>query len=66
MRDYLDNAEVPKDQEGATRKIFGSFEEFASALDKTFGDPDEDRTAEYKLRKLVQKGSASRYAAEFR
>ena len=64
LRDYSENGESDRDDD--TNRIFSSFAIFAEGLKKTFGNPDEERTAERKLEHLKQKGSASKYAAEFR
>jgi hypothetical protein len=42
-----------------------NWELFERELVKTFGDPDEKKTAERKLTGLKQIGSAANYAAEF-
>lgn len=42
-----------------------SFDAFCAELRKTFGDPDEVKTAERQLYALKQKGSASAYLADF-
>ncbi|MDB5911246.1 MAG: hypothetical protein JWP34_5363 [Massilia sp.] len=64
LRDYSENAE--DDREDGTNRIFGSFSHFANDLKKTFGNPDEKRSAERELEMLRQKGSASEYASRFR
>ncbi|KAK7433421.1 hypothetical protein Landi51_13952, partial [Colletotrichum acutatum] len=64
MRDHLENER--RLQENDTRKIFDSYAEFEKRLKETFGNPDEERIAERKLATLAQKGSASKYASEFR
>jgi hypothetical protein len=64
LRDYSENAEA--DREDGTNRVFGSFSHFAEDLQKTFGNPDEKRSAERKLEILKQKGSASEYASKFR
>lgn len=64
MRDYLEN--TPDDRDTETNKVFGHYKEFEKALKSAFGDPDEGRANERRLQGLRQKGSASKYAAEFR
>lgn len=64
LRDYSDN--TYDDRDDATNRIFNSFTVFADDLKKTFGNPDEKRSAERKLETLKQKGSASEYASRFR
>lgn len=65
MRDYLENPDVNKQDED-TVAIFRNFNNFERALKDVFGNPDETREAERKLKKLRQTGSASAYAAQFR
>ena len=65
MRDYLDNRNNPSAQKKDTQEIFAKYRKFEEALKGTFGDPDEERTAERKLMQLKQRGSASKYAAKF-
>ena len=45
--------------------FMGSFDLFCEELRKTFGDPDEEASAERHLYVLRQKGSAASYIAEF-
>ncbi|KAJ5495610.1 hypothetical protein N7539_000726 [Penicillium diatomitis] len=48
-----------------TKEIFVSYTVFKKKLEQTFGDIDAARTAERRLNRLRQTGSASVYAAEF-
>ncbi|KAK2734838.1 hypothetical protein CKAH01_18966 [Colletotrichum kahawae] len=64
MRDHLENTH--NDQDEDTQAIFKKYEEFEKRLKNTFGNPDEERITERKLMNLTQKGSASKYASEFR
>jgi vacuolar-type H+-ATPase subunit F/Vma7 len=58
--------EKPRDDWGdVTKLIFRSYAQFKKKLEQTFGDIDAVRTAERKLDRLRQTGSASVYAAEF-
>ena len=50
MRDYLENPE--EDQDDETKEIFQSYAKFEERLKGTFGDPDEERTAERQLMNL--------------
>ncbi|KAJ5571802.1 hypothetical protein N7535_005462 [Penicillium sp. DV-2018c] len=54
-----------KDWGDITREIFASYTVFKQKLEQTFGDIDATRTAERRLDRLRQTGSASVYAAEF-
>lgn len=65
LQDYIANrydADVLRD---TTKRIFGRYASFKALMQQTFGDIDEERTAERKLLYLKQTGSASSYAAEF-
>ncbi|KAI1855990.1 uncharacterized protein JN550_013917, partial [Neoarthrinium moseri] len=64
MRDYLNNSEDR--QEDDTQKVFSDYGEFERRLRATFGNPDEVRTAERRLMQLKQRGSAAKYASEFK
>ena len=64
MRDWLENDK--KNQDKDTKTLFGDLDTFAERLQEIFGNPDEKRTAERRLAHLKQKGSASKYATEFR
>ena len=64
MRDYLNNE--PKDHEPDTKKVFADYDEFERRLKATFGNPDEVRTAERQLMQLRQRGSAAKFASEFK
>ena len=66
LQDYLDNSGQPDRMEDDTRAIFQSMKKFEKTLKATFGDPDEERTAERQIRNLRQRGSASEYATQFR
>lgn len=66
QKDYLDWNHDPKRQDKLTKEVFGSFGAFEKRLRETFGDPDEERTAEQQLRNLKQRGSAADYTAKFR
>jgi hypothetical protein len=46
--------------------ILATWDLFKSALEKAFGDPDMQTTAERRLNALQQTGATSAYAAEFR
>ena len=46
--------------------ILDSFRAFANALRETFGDPDQERTAENKLGSLRQSNSVAVYSSEFK
>ena len=59
------NEKPIKDWGDTTRDIFASYTIFKKKLEATFGDIDATRTAERRLRRLKQTGSASVYAAEF-
>lgn len=63
MRDRLGND--LENQDEITKEVFGDYEEFKRRLERTFGNVDETRTAERKLRRLRQTGSAAAYASEF-
>lgn len=64
LRDYLSKEEV--EQRAETKQMFNGFAKFAEQLRITFGNPDEQRTAERQLLRLRQTGSAGWYAAEFK
>ncbi|KAJ5239577.1 hypothetical protein N7468_004196 [Penicillium chermesinum] len=63
IRDYTDKPS--KDRDEATKEVFASYSNFKKKLEATFGDVDATRTAERRLRRLRQTGSASVYTAEF-
>jgi hypothetical protein len=64
IREYQEKAD--KDQwSDTTQEIFASYTAFKKKLEQTFGDIDAIRSAERRLRRLKQTGSASVYAAEF-
>ena len=65
VRNFLDNRNTPGDMNDETREIFESYEAFVRKIQRTFGDIDQERTAERRLQTLTQKGSAANYAAEF-
>lgn len=65
MRDYLDNPN-PERQDDETQSIFRSYAQFEKQLKAMFGNPDEVRTAERHLMQLRQRGSAAKYASEFK
>ena len=46
LRDYLDHADTPEQREDETKKIFGKYEEFETAIKEAFGDPNEERNSE--------------------
>ena len=65
LRDYLDNIGQPDKMDSKTQAIFQSYAKFEESLKATFGDPDEEQSAERKIRNLRQRGSASDYVAQF-
>ncbi|CAJ2503381.1 Uu.00g107750.m01.CDS01 [Anthostomella pinea] len=64
MRNYLDKNEEEREDE--TNNVFQSYHHFKGKLRTTFGNPDKARLAERRLMTLQQRGSASKYAAEFK
>ena len=48
-----------------TTEIFNSFAKFKIRIEQTFGDVDATKTAERRLKRLRQTGSAANYFAEF-
>jgi hypothetical protein len=64
-QDYLGHDMKLSACEEETRRIFSSFEYFAKKLRATYGDVDEQRTAERKLQQLRQQGSANQYTSKF-
>ena len=64
VRNFVENGRTHCKVE--VREIFDSFDKFEEGLKNTFGDPDEIRSAERRLRVLRQTGSTSHYAAEFK
>ncbi|CAJ2508953.1 Uu.00g139790.m01.CDS01 [Anthostomella pinea] len=64
MRNYLDKNK--EERENETNNVFQSYHHFERKLRATFGNPDEARSAERRLMTLRQRGSASKYAAEFK
>jgi hypothetical protein len=65
MNDYLENHGADDTNED-TDQIFASYAAFRKKISAIYGEIDEERTAERKLRRLGQKGSAGKYTAEFR
>lgn len=63
--DFLRNKDDPHEMAQGTREIFASYTEFVRRVKRTFGDIDEERTAERHLQGLTQKTSVGNYAAEF-
>ena len=63
VREFNDKPQ--KDWGDVTKEIFASYKMFKKKLEQTFGDIDAARTAERRLDRLRQTGSASVYAAEF-
>jgi hypothetical protein len=56
-----------KDQDKETREIFSDYEDgFVKQIKGVFGEVDEERTAQRKLARMKQTGSASAYASSFR
>lgn len=65
LRDYLDHKKE-ENRKAETNRIFDNYDNFEKCLRGTFGNPDEERTAERKLVRLTQTKSASKYASKFR
>jgi len=65
LRNYLENVTNPQGMNEQTHRIFTNYREFEEALKTTFGDPEEERVAERKIRSLKQTTSASEYASKF-
>lgn len=65
LQDYINNSNNLGAMRTTTRQVFGRYTNFKMLMQQTFGDIDEERTAERKLLYLKQTGSASSYAAEF-
>ena len=67
LRNRLETREKDDDRrDEETTKTFASLNHFFKRLQDTFGNPDEQRTAERELQALRQVGSAAQYAAKFR
>jgi transposase InsO family protein len=64
IREYQEK-EDKDDWSDTTKEIFRTYTAFKKKLEQTFGDIDAVRSAERRLRRLKQTGSASTYAAEF-
>ena len=63
--DYLDNLMQPKKMDSKTQAIFQNYAKFEESLKATFGNPDEEQSAECKIRNLCQCRSVSDYIAQF-
>lgn len=63
LRDYVTFPEDKRDDD--TKEIFADYVLFEKRLRNTFGNPDEQRTAERQLLGLRQSGSTGRYSIEF-
>jgi hypothetical protein len=66
LRDFLDHRADATTRKPETNNLFRDVKNFFKALRETFGNPDEQRTAERQLISLRQKGSTGTYAAEFK
>jgi hypothetical protein len=66
LRDFLDYRADATTRKPETNNLFRDVKNFFKALRETFGNPDEQRTAERQLISLRQKGSTGTYAAEFK
>ncbi len=64
LRDFLDNMDRTE-RRNETNEVMESWIKFKERLQQTFGDIDEERTAERRLQSLRQTGSAADYAAQF-
>lgn len=65
LQDYIEHSDNLTTAKLETRRTFHHFNNFKTLITQTFGDIDEERTAERKLLSLKQTGSAANYAAEF-
>jgi hypothetical protein len=63
IREYYEKAS--NEWSSTTQAIFSSYTTFRQHLERTFGDIDAKKTAERKLKRIRQTGSASTYTAEF-
>lgn len=64
LRDFVNNTSTTRKDE--TNTMFKTLDNFEKAIKAAFGDLDEQRANEKRLLRLTQKGSAAKYAAEFR
>lgn len=63
IREYY---EKPQEEwSNIAQKIFNRYADFRQMLERTFGDIDAKKTAERKLKRLRQTGSATTYTTEF-
>jgi transposase InsO family protein len=63
IREYYEKPST--EWSSTTQSIFNSYTTFRQHLERTFGDIDAKKTAERKLKRIRQTGSASTYTAEF-
>ena len=63
---YLENIGQPNKMDLNTRAIFQSVDKFKETLKAAFRDPEEEQSAERKIKNLRQCGSASDYVVKFR
>jgi hypothetical protein len=66
LRDFLDHRADTDGRRPDTNAVFANVKTLFRVLRETFGNPDEQRTAERQLLNLKQHGSAGSYAAEFK
>ena len=63
LRNYMNPG--PQGMKAETNQIFSSFANFKVVIGKIYGDVDEQREAELKIRVLRQNGSVSHYSSQF-
>jgi len=65
LEDYLGNLSKPDDRKESTRRILGSDNRLFEEIRSTFGYGNEQQEAEREIQALRQRGSATKYKAEF-
>jgi len=66
ISDYLDNVDDVSECKEETTKVFRNWDSFKKEITSMFGEVDEQQQAEKAILAIKQKGSASRYTADFK